>query len=57
MREQAALTSDPGVLAERIDAISGSLTQTGEWIRQQQAILGRMEDAIVQPPTLLAEQQ
>jgi hypothetical protein len=57
VREQSALTSDPSVLAERIDAISGSLTQTGQWIRQQQAILGRMEDATAQPPPLLAEQQ
>lgn len=57
VREQSALTSDPTALAERIDAISGSLTQTGQWIRQQQAILGRMEDATAQPPPLLAEQQ
>lgn len=57
VREQAALSSDPTTMAQRIDAISGSLTQTGQWIRQQQAILGRMEDATAQPPPLLAEQQ
>ena len=57
VREQATLSSDPSSMAERIDAISGSLTQTGQWIRQQQEILGRMEDATAQPPPLLAEQQ
>ena len=57
VREQAALSSDPTTMAQRIDAISGSLTQTGQWIRQQQEILGRMEDATAQPPTLLTEQQ
>jgi hypothetical protein len=57
VREQAALSSDPGVMAQRIDAISGSLTQTGQWIRQQQEILGRMEDATAQPPPLLTEPQ
>ena len=57
VREQSALSSDPTAMAERIDAISGSLTQTGQWIRQQQAILGRMEDATAQPPPLLMERQ
>ncbi len=57
VREQAALSGDPTAMAQRIDAISGSLTQTGQWIRQQQEILGRMEDATAQPPTLLTETQ
>jgi hypothetical protein len=53
VREQSALISDPANLTERVDAIAGSLTQTGQWVREQQTILGRMDDLTAEPPPIL----
>ena len=53
VREQAALSTDPASLAQRIDSIAGSLTQTGQWIRDQQSILGKLDDITTEPPSLV----
>lgn len=53
VREQAVISSDAGLLAERIDAITGSLSQTNQWMREQQKIIGRMEDIGMAAPSLL----
>lgn len=54
IREQAALSTDPDVLSRRIDEIAATLGGTSQWIRDQQQVLGGMEDLLtdVPPPTL-----
>jgi len=52
-REQSMLSSDPAALTERIDGITASLSQTGRWVRDQQRIIGRMDDIATEPPSLL----
>lgn len=53
VRDQSVLTSDAATVAERIDAITGSLTQTSQWIRDQQKIVGRLDDITLPAPSLL----
>ena len=55
IREQAALSSDPEHLSQRIDEISATLGTTGEWIADQQKTIGAMDDLISDPPTLAAQ--
>jgi hypothetical protein len=55
IREQAALSSDPDNLSQRIDEISATLGSTGEWIADQQKTLGAMDDLISEPPPLAAQ--
>jgi hypothetical protein len=52
IREQAALSTDPEMLSQRIDEIAATLGGTGQWIRDQQAVYGAMEDLITEPPPL-----
>jgi hypothetical protein len=54
VREQAALSTDPERLSERIDQITATLGGTGQWIRDQQKIYGEMEDLLAEPPRLLS---
>lgn len=51
LREQAGLTSDPGVMCQRIDEISATLGGTNQWISEQQRIYGQVED-LLEPPTV-----
>lgn len=54
IREQAALSTDPESLSQRIDAITATLGTTSQWIRDQQQVLGSMEDLLTDaPPTVL----
>ncbi len=57
VREQSMLSGDPATLTSRIDAISGSLAQTGQWVKEQQQILGRLDDLSAEPPPLLEDPQ
>lgn len=50
IREQAALSTDPEVLSHRIDEIAATLGGTSQWIRDQQQVLGAMEDLLTDPP-------
>ena len=46
IREQAALSTDPELLSQRIDEIAATLGGTSEWIRDQRQVLGAMEDLL-----------
>ena len=52
IREQAALSTDPELLSQRIDEITATLGATGQWIRDQQQVYGAMEDLLTEPPPL-----
>jgi hypothetical protein len=52
IREQAALSTDPELLSQRIDEITATLGTTGQWIRDQQQVFGAMEDLLLEPPPL-----
>jgi hypothetical protein len=52
IRDQAALSTDPGLLSQRIDEITATLGSTGQWIRDQQQVFGAMEDLLMEPPPL-----
>jgi hypothetical protein len=52
IREQAALSTDPEILSQRIDEITATLGTTGQWIRDQQKVYGAMEDLLTEPPPL-----
>jgi hypothetical protein len=53
IREQAALSTDPELLSQRIDQIAATLGGTSQWIRDQQQLSGAMEDLVAEPPPLL----
>ncbi len=55
IREQAALSTDPEVLSQRIDEITATLGGTGQWIRDQQQVYGAMEDLLTEPPPLTVD--
>lgn len=55
IREQAALSTDPERLSQRIDEIAATLGGTGQWIRDQQQVYGAMEDLLTEPPPLTAD--
>lgn len=52
IRDQAALSTDPELLSQRIDEITATLGTTGQWIRDQQQVFGAMEDLLTEPPPL-----
>lgn len=51
LREQAGLTTDPGIMCQRIDEISATLGGTNQWISEQQRIYGQVED-LLEPPAV-----
>jgi hypothetical protein len=53
IREQAALSTDPELLSQRIDQIAATLGGTSQWVREQQEVFGAMEDLITEPPPLI----
>ena len=55
IREQAALSTDPEILSQRIDEITATLGGTGQWIRDQQKVYGAMDDLLTEPPPLTAD--
>jgi hypothetical protein len=54
IREQAVISTEPTAVSARIDQIAATLGGTQQWIRDQQSILGSMDDALVDPPPLMA---
>ena len=52
IREQAALSTDPERLSERIDEIAATLGGTSQWIRDQRQVFGAMEDLLTEAPPL-----
>ena len=53
LREQAALSTDPAILSRRIDEITATMTDTSQWLRDQQQVLGAMEDLLAEPPPVV----
>jgi hypothetical protein len=47
IREQAALSTDPVLLSRRIDEIAATLGGTSQWIRDQQQLIGAMDDLLI----------
>jgi hypothetical protein len=56
IREQAALSADPQNLSERIDGIIATLDGTSQWIQEQRQFYGQVEELLVQPPPLTADE-
>jgi hypothetical protein len=56
IREQAALSTDPVLLSRRIDEIAATLGGTSQWIRDQQQLIGAMDDLLIDaaPPVASA---
>jgi hypothetical protein len=54
IREQAALSTDPAALSQRIDEIAATLGGTSQWIQDQQKVFGAMDDLLTDaaPPTV-----
>lgn len=52
IREQAVFSTDPAAVSQRIDQIAASLGETGQWIREQQQIYGKVEDLLTEPPPI-----
>jgi hypothetical protein len=50
IREQAVLSTDPESFSQKIDEIGATLSGTGEWIAEQQRVLGAMNDLIEGTP-------
>jgi hypothetical protein len=57
IREQALISKDSQGMANRIDMVSSSLSQTSEWIKQQEGFLGSMEDFGETSPSILSRRQ
>jgi hypothetical protein len=62
LREQSALTTDPGTVGQKIDEISATLGGTSQWIQEQQRIYGRVDDlldspTVVMPPAAMEEEK
>lgn len=52
IREQAALSTDPELLSQRIDEIAATLSGTSQWIRDQQQVYGAMDDLLTETPPM-----
>jgi hypothetical protein len=50
IREQAVLSTDPESFSQKIDEIGATLSGTGEWIAEQQRVLGAMNDLLEGTP-------
>ncbi len=47
------VAADAQTVSQRIDQISATLGGTTQWIREQQQILGEVEDLLIEPPSIL----
>lgn len=56
IREQSVFSTDPAAVSQRIDQISASLGETGQWIRDQQQIYGKVDDLLAEPPPITIPQ-
>jgi len=57
VREQAALSTDPELVSQRIDQITATLGGTNRWITEQERILGTMEDLLTDPPPVVVPER
>ena len=56
IREQSVFSTDPAAVSQRIDQITASLGETGQWIRDQQQIYGKVDDLLAEPPPITVPQ-
>jgi hypothetical protein len=57
LREQAVVSNTPHAVSERIDHIAGTLSDTQQWVRDQQQILGSVDEILNEPPPMVVGQQ
>lgn len=53
IREQAALSKDAQGISMHIDSVSSSLSETSEWIKQQESLFGSIQKMTETPPQIL----
>ncbi|MBI3830599.1 MAG: hypothetical protein HY291_13850 [Planctomycetes bacterium] len=52
IREQSALSANPEMVSQRIDQVTATLGGTNQFIKDQQAIYGQVEDILVESPPI-----
>lgn len=52
IREQSALSANPEAVSQRIDQVTATLGGTNQFIKDQQAIYGQVEDILVESPPI-----
>ncbi len=52
LREQAVMSTTPAAVSERIDHIAATLGDTQQWVRDQQRIMGAVDDMLQDPPPI-----
>jgi hypothetical protein len=57
LREQAVMSTTPHAVSERIDHIAGTLTDTQQWVRDQQQIMGNVDEILNEPPPMVVGPQ
>ncbi|MEI8011121.1 MAG: hypothetical protein WCI27_01380 [Candidatus Omnitrophota bacterium] len=57
IKEQAVMSKDSQGIANRIDLVSSSLNQTGEWIKQQEGLLGSLDDLTGSSPEIIPQRE
>jgi hypothetical protein len=57
LREQAVVSTTPAAVSERIDHIAATLGDTQQWVRDQQQILGTMDEILTDPPPMVVGPQ
>ncbi|HEV2294350.1 MAG TPA: hypothetical protein VGR35_10870 [Tepidisphaeraceae bacterium] len=57
LREQAVMASTPHAVSERIDHIAATLGHTQQWMRDQQRILGSVDEVLNDPPPMVVAPQ
>ena len=57
LREQAVMSTTPHAVSERIDHIAGTLTDTQQWVRDQQQIMGNVDELLNEPPPMVVGPQ
>jgi hypothetical protein len=53
LREQTVADTAPTVVSARIDAVTGTLSGTNEWIKRNREIVGQVDDIFSEPPPVL----
>lgn len=52
LREQAVMSPTPAAVSERIDHIAATLGDTQQWVRDQQRIMGSVDEILQEPPPI-----
>ncbi len=57
LREQAVMSNTPHAVSERIDHIAATLGDTQQWVRDQQRVLGTVDELLNEPPPMVVAPQ